>query len=270
MDAFNPSPQGAQQTDIWTEVFTVRSFEASASGTLSIQNLCNYFQEAAGNHAHALGVSVEQLRARHLTWMLSRLHVKVDRYPAWRDTVFIDTWPSGHNGLFATREFRMYTDAGDQVARGTSAWLVIDLKRRRAARIPDFIDQIPVPRIPRAIADPFLKIQPLEYASIQRHYEVRYSDLDLNNHANNVSFINWAIESIPAAIQKSHDLRALEVSFKAEVNQGATIIAKARKEAQHSTDMGASRLLIQHALYNAADENEREIATMETNWIERI
>ncbi|MFK7846100.1 MAG: acyl-[acyl-carrier-protein] thioesterase [Rhodothermales bacterium] len=260
MEAYDPLSTVAQDKTIWTEVFTVRSFEAGVSGTLSIQNLCNYFQEAAGNHARALGVSVEQLQQKRMTWMLSRLHVKVQRYPSWKDTVFVDTWPSGHNGLFATREFRMYTEAGDQVARGTSAWLLIDLRRRRPMRMPDFIDQIPVPEIPRAIPDPFLKILSPEQATIQRHFEVRFSDLDVNGHANNVSFINWAVESVPATIQKTHQLKAIEVNFRTEAHQGHTIISKARKDA---VDGG---MVLHHALFNASDEEEKEIATVRSRW----
>lgn len=261
MESYDPSSTVAHDASIWTEVFTVRTFETDASGHLSVQNLCNYLQEAAGNHARALGVSVEHLLQKHLTWMLSRLHVKVQRYPAWGDTVFIDTWPSGHNGLFATREFRVYTEVGDQVARGTSAWLLIDTRRRRPIRLPDFIDRIPTPEIPRAVPDPFLKMLPLEQATIQRHFEVRFSDLDLNNHANNVSFINWAMESVPADVHRSHWIRSIEVYFRAEARQGDTIISRARKEPQEDG------LLLHHALYNAADEKEQEIATLRTRWV---
>ena len=263
MEAFDPSSPVTKDTAICTEVFPIRTFEADASGKLSMQNLCNYLQEAAGNHARTLGVSIEQLQEKHMTWMLSRLHVKVERYPSWGDTVFIDTWPSGHNGLFATREFRIYTEAGDQVARGTSAWLIIDLLRRRPMRIPPFFDEIEIPEVPRAIADPFLKFAPPEHFTIQRHFEVQFSDLDINGHANNVSFINWAIESVPGAIQKSHRLHTLEVFFKAEAQQGNTIISKARKDVQEKG------LLFNHALYNAADEKQREMAVLRTKWIQQ-
>ena len=261
LDAPSLLADGANDTSVWTEVFTVRAFEAGPAGTLTIQNLCNYFQEAAGNHAHALGVSVAQLSKKKLTWMLSRLHVKVERYPAWRDTVFIDTWPSGHNGLFATREFKVYTEAGDQVARGTSAWLLIDLLRRRPIRMPDFIDQLVLPDLPRAIADPFLRIKPLESTTIQRHFEVRFSDLDLNKHANNVSILNWALESVPVEIHRQHRVSSLEVFFKAEARQGEAILAKGRK------DPHENGFKLHHVLYNTSDASAKEIATVKTRWV---
>ncbi len=262
MESYNPTST-ARDAAIWTEVFTVRTFEVDVDGLLSIQNLCNYLQEAAGNHARALGVSVEQLDDKYLTWVLSRLHVKVQRFPTWRDTVFIDTWPSGHNGLFATREFRIYTEAGDQVARGTSAWLLLDILRRRPIRMPDFIDKIPVPEQSRAIPDPFLKMASLEHSTMQRHFEVRFSDIDLNKHANNVSFINWAMESVPASFMNSHRLTGLEIHFRAEANQGNTIIAKARKDEKNN------EVIFQHALYNAADESSKEIAAARSKWVKK-
>ena len=70
MDAFELTSQGPKTAAVWTEAFPVRAYEADVNGTLSIAHLCNYLQEAAGNHARSLGVSVEQLQELDLTWML--------------------------------------------------------------------------------------------------------------------------------------------------------------------------------------------------------
>jgi acyl-ACP thioesterase len=258
MELFDPPSIQQKDITIWTDAFQVRSFEVDVTGHLGITHLCNYLQEAAGNHARALGVSVEQLQELHLTWMLSRLHVKMQRYPAWRDTLFIDTWPSGHNGLYASREFLIYTEEGDQIGRATSAWLMIDLKRHRPLRVPGFIDALQVPDLPRPIPDPFQKMEPPGQTTNARSFTVGYHDLDINCHANNVRYISWALESMPIEILKSHMLQGLEVHFRTEARYGDQIDARARQEPDERG------LVVRHALY--AEDKEREIATLRTQW----
>lgn len=236
----------------------MRAYEADVNGALSMAHLCNYLQEAAGNHARSLGVSVEQLQKLDLTWMLSRLHVKMNRYPAWRDTVFIDTWPSGHNGLYAAREFLIYTEDGDQIGQATSAWLMIDLKHRRPLRVPAFIDALEVPDLPRPIPDPFLKIQALPLRTSNKSFSVGYGDLDINQHANNVRYITWALESLPLEILQTYHLKGLEVHFRSEATYGDVIDAVVSQEEE------PHGLIVQHALY--ARGKERELAVVRTRW----
>jgi acyl-ACP thioesterase len=102
---------------LWTDEFPVRLYEADSRGSLAVGSLCNYLQEAAGNHAGHLGVSVGQLMERGLTWVLSRLHVCVARLPRWRDEVTIETWPSGLDEMVATRDFRLHDGGGRSIGR---------------------------------------------------------------------------------------------------------------------------------------------------------
>lgn len=246
-------------TSVWTESFKVRSFDADASGQIAVTSLCNFFQEVAGNHARELGVSIEQLRTVHLTWMLSRLHVKIRRYPSIRDTLFVDTWPSGHNGLYATRDFRVFTESGDEIAQATSAWLIIDLNRMRPLRVPDFIEAIPVPELERAIPDTFGKMIPPERTNILKHIEVKYADLDVNQHANNVSFIDWALACLPHDLQHAHQLESLEIDFKGQAKSGDIILSKGRMVT------GRNPLTINHVLLGHTNE-DKELAVARTRW----
>ena len=77
----------------------MRAYEADERGRASILTVCNYLQEAAGNHAFHLNLAVDQLLKQDLTWVLARLHVRMNSYPRWRDELAITTWPSGANRL---------------------------------------------------------------------------------------------------------------------------------------------------------------------------
>lgn len=208
---------------VWTESFRVRSYEADPSGRASILSICNYLQEAAGNHATDLGVSIDQMTDRRLTWMLARLRVEIDRYPSWRDEVVIETWPSGTDRLYAMREFIVKQGCGSEIARASSAWLMIDLDRRRPVRLPEFVTALEVPDRSRPLAMPSDRLPDVSGDPLAHEVRVRHSDLDMNGHVNNVLYAEWSIESVPAEILESSTVRMLDLEFRAESNYGDTV-----------------------------------------------
>lgn len=211
----------------WTEPFRVHSYDVNPRGDAAIQSLCNYFQEAAGNHARELGVSREAMLESGTAWVLARLRVTVDHYPQWRDTVEVVTWPSGLERLYATREF-LLRDADEQIlARGTSAWLVIDVERRRPTRPPAELNELDLPDLDAPVSHPTDDVPDLESADHERRFQVRFSDLDLNQHVNNVRYVEWAVEALPEAHLTSQQLREIDIQFRAETVFGDTICTQA-------------------------------------------
>jgi medium-chain acyl-[acyl-carrier-protein] hydrolase len=215
----------------WSEPFTVHTYEVDVSGRASIQSLCAFLQEAAGRNAHALGVTVPQLMEHGLTWVLSRLLVRVYDYPGWWDKLVIETWPSGFRRLFALRDWRIFR--GDELlGEATGAWLMVQVDSRRPIRpdshgewagsvhpqraIPLTLEKLPEP-------DPAGP----DCAAYEGEFVVRYRDLDMNGHANNISYLDWLLEVLPLDFRERHSLRELELNFLAELGAGERVRSQA-------------------------------------------
>jgi medium-chain acyl-[acyl-carrier-protein] hydrolase len=95
----------------------------------------NFMQDAASKHAEALGVSVRRLLSENYTWLLARLKIKIASYPGINERIQLATWPSGTQQLFALRDFELRNENDQVIAAAVSAWLVIDVQRRRPVRI---------------------------------------------------------------------------------------------------------------------------------------
>ena len=207
----------------WTEPFTVRSYEIGPDGLLRLPTLCDYLQEVAGNHATALGVATDQLHSEGLAWLLARLQVEVERLPAWRETITVETWPSAADGLYAQRDFIVSDEEGNEIARATSQWFVINVARRRPVRLPAEVLAFDLLDRPHALKPAKDALPSLEVPHAERLFNVRRGDLDLNNHVNNVRFIEWALEAVPDAVGDERQPRALDVQFRAESVYGDTV-----------------------------------------------
>ncbi|MBR1589216.1 MAG: hypothetical protein IJ658_12935 [Kiritimatiellae bacterium] len=176
--------------------FTVRSYEAGIANHVTLPTLCNYMQEAAGVNAARLGWGIQALQAEGLTWMLSRLRVSVTRYVPWGETITVRTWPSGVKGrLIAKRCFLGLGGKGEELFRASSEWLYVDIAAQKIAKLPEsFADLVPAGTPDFELADIGGKFAHLPSVEGCADILTRHSDLDFNDHVNNVHYVEWMLE----------------------------------------------------------------------------
>jgi len=216
----------------------------------------DYILESAAEHAALLGVAVTDLFAKGLTWVLSRLHVKLLRYPACGEELEIRTWPSGRQPLFALRDFEVRDGAGI-VARAASAWLVLDLKTRRPVRPAEHLVPYAVHE-ERAVGEGLGALPAPVRADEDREFPVFYSDLDLNRHVTATVYIHRALETVPREVLAEFRPSSVEVNFRAEAFYGDTIVSRAERLE------GGDSIRYLHRLSRAADD--LEFALLRTAW----
>lgn len=252
---------------IWSEEFEIRSYLTDFRGNASIQTLCRFFQETAGNHARNMGFALDQLQAEGKTWVLSRFHIQVQRYPRWREHVRIETWPSGSIGFYAVRDFYLYNQQNQRLASASSIWLILDLNRKTPLRIPQALVDMNVTDRDRAIADRFDTLwRPEQGSALTRMFEksfvARKSDVDLNRHVNNVSYVEWAVETVPDDVWRTHLLTEIEVSFRAETLYGDAILSQSDQVKE------ARQQVFRHRIVRESDQTEMFLARTRWNRIE--
>jgi len=227
------------EPNIWHQNFTIRSYEVDCHSRLSIVSVFNFMQEAASQHAHALGVSIQQLLSENYTWLLSRLKIKMNAYPVWNDQLTVDTWPSGVQRLFALRDFELKDQRDHTIGAALSAWLVVDTVRKRPVRVSSFVDRLKPVEGDHILQDQLEKLPAMQTHSHERIFRVRNRDLDINQHVNNASYVEWMLEGMPAAVQNEQRLAELEINFLAESFLQDRIVARCcpqdsrKREFQH-------------------------------------
>jgi medium-chain acyl-[acyl-carrier-protein] hydrolase len=241
------------------ERFPVHTYEVDAFGTLALPALSGYLGEVAGLHAAELGVGLETLMARGLTWVLARQRIENPVAVRLGETIEIETWPSGVDRLAAIRDFVVRRGDGVEVARATTHWFVLDLATRKPVRPAEVLD----PRFPRepgehAVAFTPGKLPELRAWDFQKRFHVRYGDIDVNLHVTNTSYVTWALEAVPREVFRSSRVAAAEVQFLAEGHYGAAVLSRLARAGE-----GA----FSHAIMR--EEDEKELARVATVWAPR-
>ncbi|XP_077211942.1 palmitoyl-acyl carrier protein thioesterase, chloroplastic-like [Tasmannia lanceolata] len=214
---------------IFRQNFGIRSYEIGADRTASIETLMNHLQETALNHVRSAGLlgdgfgATPEMSRRNLIWVVTRMQVLVDCYPSWGDIVEVDTWvgPSGKNGMrrdWLVRDFK----TGQTLTRATSVWVMMNKKTRKLSKIPEevrgeiepyFIEHAAI------LEEDSRKLPKLDDSNadyICRGLTPRWSDLDVNQHVNNVKYIGWILQSAPISILESHELAGMTLEYRRE------------------------------------------------------
>ncbi|NGP86836.1 acyl-[acyl-carrier-protein] thioesterase [Fodinibius halophilus] len=206
---------------IYEESFKIRASEVDNNHQATLPAICDLLQEIAGNHARKLSFDITDLQQDKRTWVLHRLQIQINRFPEWRESIRIKTWPSGGDGLRAHRDFLLLDDNENIIGRALSYWLILDLKSRLPVRIPKKILEL-VPRDSEHLLSPTeAEFETFEEVESNHTYNIRKTDLDLNNHLNNVKYIEWMCACLP----KETRINNLDVIFKAEAMLGDTVEA---------------------------------------------
>ena len=200
--------------------FQVRSYECGPQGAATLASVCNYLQEAASMHAEKLGFSRSDFAAEgaNISWVLTRLRVRMARYPRWEEKVTVLTFPRGGRRITANRDFQLFV-GGEQVGVATSEWMIIDLASRKIVAVPEVVYAMANDvRPPVFEGEPFSKLRwSCRETSADASFRARRGDIDLNGHVNNVHYVEWLVESLP---EDTSPVRDFEIVFKSETFAG--------------------------------------------------
>jgi medium-chain acyl-[acyl-carrier-protein] hydrolase len=236
--------------------FAVRAYEMDYQGLAKPETLFNYLQEAAAQHAHKLGLSVLELNKKNLTWVLSRYHIRVERYPVWGAGVTVRTWPALAQGLYAIRDFQAADNKGS-VASATSSWMILNLATKKPVPVDKNLPDYPLHE-ERALPDSFPPLPGLDRIDGEKVFVVCQNDLDFNRHANNVAYIRWGLEGVPPDILLKRRPRDIEITYRRQVFYGDNVLSRVQE-----SESGRESVFF-HQLYR--EEDDQELARLRTVW----
>lgn len=218
---------------LYSESFKIRASEVNESGKATLPAICSLFQEVAGNHALKLKFDITDLHKHDLTWVLHRMDIKIDRYPDWRETITIKTWPAAGDALRAYRDYLILGEDGEEIGYCLSYWMMINLKTRRPVRMPREILKLKLADRDHVLNIKSERHMPFEDVEKSTTFTVRHSDLDMNQHVNNARYLEWIMESLPEDSQS--EIERVDIIFVAESTFGDEIHAEVQ---QHKEDTG--------------------------------
>ena len=208
--------------DTLEHTFTVKTYDCHPDGLMKISALMQQFQEVASVHARQLNFGSDRLDEINCYWVLSNLRIEVRKLPRWNEAVHLQTWPSGHNRILATREFQGLDESQTELFRAASQWMILDKKSNRPKNLVRLeIDLLNAG--PKVLDAEPARLEPQTLYTHRESIRVPYSALDLNGHVNNTEYARWALDSLHQNFDLPAEIHSLQISYLAEAFENDTL-----------------------------------------------
>lgn len=208
---------------IWETTTKVRAFEVDANDRLKVSTILDYFQDAASNDAERLNFGYSNFVPMGLAWVLSWAKFEFIYFPKFSDEIKIQTWGKKQHKLYSIRDYLLFNLKDEIICRGTSAWLLLDSKSLRPKILPKLFPEIKMLDLKEALPDLPQKIIPSSKTDMIYTTQIRYSDIDLNQHANNAKYIELMLDCYDQEFHRKHSLKTLTVSYNGQSKFGEQI-----------------------------------------------
>ena len=189
-------------------------------------SLLNYFQDVASENAESWGFGYSNITPKNLMWVLIKYRIEFEEYPVGIYNLMVRTAPRGYNKMFAFRDFELYS--GEKLlGRAASMWSLVNFTNMSIVHPGESLDSPYMVKFERKEDDLLYdKIPNVEKVDIEKMFEVRYNDLDVNRHANNGNYIVWALEPLDYEFKANHKPKTIDMIFKKEAKYKDKILSQ--------------------------------------------
>lgn len=200
---------------------TISSNDTDINYDLKASSLYMILQDAAMGAVVDLGIDSLELQKLGIDWIITRMDVEILKFPKYRDEITIQTYPAETQMCFYPRYWRILDKDGNVIIRASSIWALLDHQTRRVSMRKDIVpeiafekhdDQIPQPR----------KIIAADTQLVDER-KIYYSEIDLNGHLNNCSYIKLLVDIHDVEFYKKHQISGITTNYVKEVYAGQTV-----------------------------------------------
>lgn len=210
----------------WAKEYSLKYYEMDFKRGLKPSALMNFLQDMATINAEMLGFGYSFTYPKNYGWFLIKYHMEFDDYPQELDEIIFKTEARGISKILAHRDFEIWTaDNKKRLGRVISNWMMIDLASKNILPLAKVVDFMPS-YVKRETDLQFEKIPPLDKTDIEKIFEIRFDDIDVNQHVNNANYIVWAFETLPYEFRTEKKLKTLDIVYKKEITFGHNILSQ--------------------------------------------
>ncbi len=203
-------------------------YQLDTKGRMTPAAILAELQEAGIAHSDGMGFDFDYLAEKKGGWAVINWHILVHHVPRANAKFEIFTWLDKMKRMQASRCYRITDENDTCFVEAISRWVFMDLEKRHPANVPqDMIEKYQIGLEAVIPNEKYLMPKPvMGEESTTRQFVVTRRDTDTNGHANNVKYLEWAMDDVPDKIYEEMEVFDIRVIYRKECRRGADVILK--------------------------------------------
>lgn len=183
--------------------------------------------QTSNNHDRAVRQSMNKedyVIGDNQTWVITQNKTELLEWPKVDQTVTIETKVVDANRFFITRQFLVLAESGEILVKIYLQFTAIDFNTRKMVRLN--LDGIKGMDLIEEKTVNFDKLKLSEEATeLSRvDYPILPSDIDENQHVNNLVYFRWSYDLIPEKIHQNYRLKMIEMKYGSELRENDSVV----------------------------------------------
>lgn len=197
----------------YQKAYELHNFDFNAHEHVKTVTLLNCLQDISTCHYN----SVVGGNAENAVWVIVEWDVQFMAPITRVQNLTVKTKPTYFRKFIAYRAYEIVDESGDVVVTAVSKWAYINYETRKQMVIPKFLYELfdvhEHADKPKKLENMDFKIECIEPMT----FRSCFSDIDINQHVNNVSYLRWTIDSLPYEFIAQNSPKRLQVYYRKEI-----------------------------------------------------
>ena len=190
---------------------------------LSLRGIILLFEDIACRHSDMVGYGINDVTKTHFSWVLLNWKIKVLSRINYGSIVTVKTWSRETSKLYTYRDFEIYDENNNLICIASSKWVLLSTETGHIIHITEEIKNAYLAENKTVFNESDLhKIVEPDNAEKTFSFTVRRRDIDINNHMNNLYYLDYALEVLPDEVY-SKFFNNVEIMYKYSAKLGETI-----------------------------------------------
>jgi acyl-ACP thioesterase len=176
--------------------------------------------ETAWSHVSYLKKGWQELHEEGFFWALSKLHLKIAQLPKWNDTIRIDTWAKERESIMYLRDYEVFDEQGERVCCAISEWMLVDYRANKIVRLEKLNTHLDFPKDRLAFEGRVPRLPRPDFPENPNFLTVVLSDIDMNQHVNNASYVRWVLDRLLYDFYNQHQVKEVVINYTNQLKAG--------------------------------------------------
>ncbi|OAB26426.1 hypothetical protein PMSD_24870 [Paenibacillus macquariensis subsp. defensor] len=208
----------------WTVEHLIYSNEIDHNATCRLSNLLSLMQRAADGDVEHMGGTRDQMVAHNMGWMLTTIDLVCERMPRFNEMIAITTWNKGTKGPLWLRDFRIFDENHQEIAKACTLWALVNTDKRKVLRPSAYPFEIN-PYSEDSVGPVPDKMNISDEVGLYNSYTmtVRYSGIDSNGHLNNARYADLCMDALTVEELEKTSIHGFHITYHHEAQMGEVI-----------------------------------------------
>ena len=210
--------------NLHTEKITINDTNINFNSVVPITELMKLFQIATFNHSQQIELDHETMKEKsNAFWVVTKMKLCLNGDIHSQDKVSVTTWTHELGTIRALRDCTIKNGKSIKV-KGVAEWCCLDYETRKIRKLSSIV--YPELEMKKTTKNNITFSNMREEVSAKNKVyskTIRSTDIDLNNHTNNMVYNKIAFDALTVEEQNNFDVKEYEIYFINESYEGDVI-----------------------------------------------